>query len=114
MIINNDYIFCYPYSPPADAVVIAPLKITAASVNLIQRWTIWNKEEERIEENSVTAQFGEKRELSMQCMTVITSNMTASTAKVISAAGAVFANRERDLESLRLRIGRNRRLSGWT
>ena len=114
MIINNDYIFCYPYSPPADAVVIAPLKITAASVNLIQRWTIWNKEEEHIEEIIAIAQFEERKELSMPCTTAITSNMTASTAKVISAAGAVFANRERDLESLRLRIGRNRRLSGWT
>ena len=110
MIINNDYIFCYPYSPPADAVVIAPLKITAASVNLIQRWTIWNKEEERIEDTSAIAQFEERKELSMQCTTAITSNMTASTAKAISAAGAAFAKWENGLENLRLRIGRNHRL----
>ena len=91
-----------------------PLKTTAASVNLFQRWTIWNKEEERIEENSVTAQFGERKELSMPCTAAITSNMTASTAKAISAAGAAFAKWENGLENLRLRIGRNRRLSGWT
>ena len=109
MIINNDYIFCYPYSPPADAVVIAPLKITAASVNLIQRWTIWNKEEERIEEHSVTEQFGERRELSMQCMTATTSNMTASTAKVISAVGAAFANPANDSANLLRRNGENPR-----
>lgn len=74
---------------------------------------MWNKEEEHIEETIAIVQSGERKGLSMPCTTAATSNTMASTAKVISAAGAAFANRERDLESLRLRIGRNHRLSGW-